>query len=454
MRQYYIDSFKTGSFFFQGAWAFANEERTFLVSPHGTTLLIDARNALELIDQRPSDTLAFQLLSHGLASLPTSQPLLPTNTIKPTFFIIDLTKRCNLHCLYCFRDYNQRNDQTISYEEIDRIVHYIANYCDRQSIRKFHIQPWGGEPLLELKKIGYLQDAFIKRGLSPRISIETNATLLTEETARFLHERHIAVGVSIDGDPLTHNLQRPFNSSKGSFTEVVNGIRNLQKAGFSSFGTISVLTSQSIDHISELASYLVKELHIWNLKFNLVRTSEDSPLAVPLEKINTFVEELCESIVRLAEEGYPVSEGNLIERIYNLLLRKERNICKSRGCMGGRKMISFNRSGEIFPCEMTDYSEERIGSITNPDLLGQIQEAVNKSAYFKECRIEQCNTCPWWYYCKGGCHTAIRYKKKNYEGVDDIECRINQKIYPILIDIILNRPYLIEKLTQHKIKLS
>lgn len=454
MKQYYIDRFKTSDFLFQGAWAFANEEKVFLVSPYGTTLLIDMPNANKLLRHQPSDALSFQLLAHGFASLPTSQPLLPTNTIKPTFFIIDLTKKCNLHCLYCFRDYNQRNDQTISYEEIDRIVHYIADYCDRQSIRKFHIQPWGGEPLLELKKIGYIQDTFKKRGLSPRISIETNATLLTEEAARFLHERHINVGVSIDGDPSTHNWQRPFTPSKGSFDQVIAGIRNLQKAGFTSFGTISVITNKSINHISKIANYLVKELHIWNLKFNIVRTSEDSPLAVPLEKIDSFVEQLCTTIISLAEEGYPVSEGNMIERIYNLLLRKERNICKSRGCMGGRKMVSFNRSGEIYPCEMTDFDEEKIGSITDPDLLGQIQRATSTNAYFKECRIGQCDSCPWWYYCKGGCHTAIRYKKGFYEGVDEIECQINQRIYPILVDIILNRPYLIEILTQHKIKLS
>lgn len=348
----FIKAFEKDNIKFDGAWVFSNEKRFILLSRLGTSIILDNMLLQQIKNKTISDELAFKLVSHGIARVDNSPSIERTIAILPKFFIIDLTKRCNLGCIYCFRQI-ERTD-SISKTEIDNICNYIYKYCKKYSINHFTIQPWGGEPLLEFEKVIYIQDFFYKKNMHPKITIETNATLITEDIAKILFDKKIAVGVSIDGDEIIHNFHRPFISNKGSFNEVLKGINNLRKAGFKTFGTISVITNQSIERIGDIIRYMVKELNINNLKFNIVRISSESDLAVTINKIDSFVEELFRTIISLSNEGFQISEGNIVERIYNILVRHERNICKSRGCMGGYKMVSFNRKGDIYPCELTD----------------------------------------------------------------------------------------------------
>ena len=57
-------------------------------------------------------------------------------------------------------------------------------------------------------------------------------------------------------------------------------------------------------------------------------------------------------------EDYSIVELNVQEKMMNLLIRSKSNICTSRGCMGGTKMIAFDQDGRIYPCDVTDYKEE------------------------------------------------------------------------------------------------
>ena len=451
----YIDSFTLNNLYFGGAWFFSlNKQHLFMLSKIGTSMLID-QNVASLIQQHLlNDELSFKLISRGFATVTHAHPLKNTRTIRPTFFIVDLTQNCNLHCRYCFREQTKRNESA-STNEILKICEYILDYCKKYSIHNFHIQPWGGEPLLALDNIFIMQDYFKQNKLFPKFSIETNATLITPQIAENLFRRKISVGISIDGYEDIHNIQRPFNNGKGTFKKVIDGIHNLKEAGYTYFGTISVITSLSVDHIEDIMDKMVKEFGIMNLKFNLARVDKNSCLNVPNSKIPEFIDKLINKLIMLIEEGYPVTEGNILERVYNLLLRRERNICKSRGCMGGKRMVSFNRKGLIFPCEMTDYPEESIGNIYDrKDLIELVRNATLKNPYFEEHKISECKTCPWWYYCRGGCHTAIKYKEESYTGIDEVECLINRLVYPKLIEFILRKPAIIKQLTQDKIKIE
>ena len=198
MRTQYIERFQKGDVCFDGAWMFSDTESntSFLLSRNGTSIVLDKFLCESILRKDLSDELSFKLISHGIATTPSSLQFKQVDEIKPTFFIIDLTKNCNLHCIYCFRDYQQRGI-SVNIEELNKICDYISCYCKAQSIKKFHIQPWGGEPLMELKKIFYIQDFFSTRNQFPRISIETNATLITKEIAKELYKRKISIGISI-----------------------------------------------------------------------------------------------------------------------------------------------------------------------------------------------------------------------------------------------------------------
>ena len=112
--------------------------------------------------------------------------------------------------------------------------------------------------------------------------------------------------------------------------------------------------------------------------------------------------------------------------------------CISHGCQGGRKMISFDHDGNIFPCEMIDFPEEKIGSIYEKEgIETMINRAMQRNKFFLPKKDERCRACPWWYYCQGGCSSRNRYLNRDGE-IDEIECALNRSIYPRLIKEILN----------------
>ena len=108
------------------------------------------------------------------------------------------------------------------------------------------------------------------------------------------------------------------------------------------------------------------------------------------------------------------------------------DICLSKGCCGGKKMIVFDMNGGIYPCELTDFPEQCLGSVFQSDnsLKNIIYNSLDTSAYFRVKTSEKCNSCPWYCYCRGGCTVRILSSKEGTSGIDEIECAINQALYP------------------------
>jgi len=356
-----------------------------------------------------------------------------------------------MRCAYCFRHLSER--PIIAKREIVlKICAYISAYCKIHSINNFSIQPWGGEPLLAAELIFEIQDYFQKQNQHPFITLETNATLLNEEITEELYRRRIQVGVSIDGCAAVHDRQRMLANGQGSLESVVKGIKLLQNAGYGdSLAAISVATKRSLGHIEETLHFLAKEIGLPSVKMNLVRAStQTKDLAVGIEYVEEYVDRLLAGLAALHRDGVSFTEGNVLEKLSNLLLRRNRNICISRGCMGGRSMVSFDCEGNIYPCEMTDYPEEALGNVfDNADLVQAVQKAATQKAYFQERKCEQCDDCPWLYYCGGGCASAVKYRTGAFDGIDEIECKVNRVLYPKLVKMILDEPELAEKMVGH-----
>lgn len=376
-----LDPYDLGdSFSFLGAHVFASVEAALLLNPAtGTTLCLDASLVDRIRARSLSDDLRFKLIQRGFAATegaPTAEPQVETFT--PTFFIINLTAACNLRCEYCFRRPGHRNS-LIERRTLQQICSYITSYCERHRIRAFSIQPWGGEPLLAAHFIYEIQDSFRERGQNPIMTVETNATIIDEPTARQLFARRIQIGVSIDGDPSVHDRQRPHHNGTASHAAVVRGIRRLRDAGYGDdIGALAVVTRNTLQNLEQTLDYFARELRLRSVKMNLMRHSEQTrALAVPEAEVGDYVARLMRTLTSFTKEGMAFTEGNTLEKLSNLVLRRDRNICASRGCRGGRSMVSFDGSGNIYPCELTDDAEESIGNIADGrDLTDVIRSAA------------------------------------------------------------------------------
>ena len=444
---------------FIGAYIFSENTNSFLLnSENGCSILLDSNLSNQILKQNVSESLAFRLIQRGLISNKNSLPPVTNECILPSFFIFDLTQACNFRCIYCFR-HLEDNVSTITDNNLDAITSYIINYCKKYQIENFCVQPWGGEPLIAFEKIKRMDDAFKAANLHPLISIETNASLITEKLAKEASERNIRLGISIDGFPEVQNMHRPLLSGTPSFEKMQRGVEIISKYdNLRQFGVVCVLTSRSFPYLADIIEYFGTELKVKCFKLNLIKDNpvmKDAQLCLDDEQIADSQNILIDKLIELNQRGCEITELNVQEKLMNLLVRSKSNICTSRGCMGGTKMIAFDQNGRIFPCDVTDYKEEAIGNVqTGGDLIEMVKNAKKQGRdFFNSKYSEECDKCPFWFFCKGGCTTAIKYKFGKVIGVDHQECLANRALYPRLINIILTNPAAVCGLTRHRINI-
>ena len=151
-------------------------------------------------------------------------------------FIFKIQTRCNLNCDYCYV-YNLGDDSwkqapaELSDELVDAAAARIRSHAMRRGLPSVAVSIHGGEPLL--RGISRIENFVgrMKSGLAPvhvEISMQTNATLVTEQVAARLAELDIHVGVSLDGGEKS-NSHRLDLGGKSSFARVVRGISNLSR---------------------------------------------------------------------------------------------------------------------------------------------------------------------------------------------------------------------------------
>ncbi|MCD8013645.1 MAG: radical SAM protein [Lachnospiraceae bacterium] len=373
--------------------------------------------------------------------------------VYPEFFMIDLTNRCNMRCRYCLRNVSGE-DRSISKKTLEDICDYIVRYCEKHHLKDVSVQPWGGEPLLELDAILFMKEKIAPAGTKVHFSIETNGLLLNEKTINLLYENRIGIGISIDGTKVLHDAQRITESGAGTHTIVEKNLQQARQLYGERLGTITTVTSKNVDGIEDILEYFAVQLHLTNVKFNFVHESMFSNcdgLCLGKENIAEVAVRILQKIVELNERGYRISEYNMKTKLVNILHQKYTDICHSQGCCGGRKMITFDMEGRIYPCELTDTPEENIGCIYDgTDLIALVSDAVQERDFFIPKRADVCVDCEWYLFCRGGCTVRAISVGKRPPTIDEIECAVNRSLYPALIELVQTKPDIVNRILDGK----
>lgn len=132
-------------------------------------------------------------------------------------FIVKMHGRCNLACTYCYLyegpDGSWRDrPAAASAAVLDRTATRIAEHAERHALRDLALVLHGGEPLLAgagpLAEVTGRVRELVPRGCQVHATVQTNATLLTEERLAVLADAGIRVGISLDGGTAAHNRRR------------------------------------------------------------------------------------------------------------------------------------------------------------------------------------------------------------------------------------------------------
>ena len=156
---------------------------------------------------------------------------------------------CNLACDYCFyvdkASLYPNGPAVMPREVMERMVSsYLSLPFDSHSIT-FQ----GGEPLLA--GIGFFKAAAdaVRRHSRPNgkvcLSVQTNATLMTRDMARFIAGEGWLAGVSVDGPAWLHDRHRQNAAGEGSYAAAMRGVDLLREAG-AEFNALCLATSESL----------------------------------------------------------------------------------------------------------------------------------------------------------------------------------------------------------------
>lgn len=196
-----------------------------------------------------------------------------------------LTERCNFACDYCVikggipASHRQllMTPRTVK-EGVDLFARCLQEDPLNADGQK-QIVFYGGEPLVNIEALtyglGYI-DYLRKREELPQelgLALNTNASLITEEVAQLLARHRVGVAVSIDGRREEHDLFRKYPSGRGTFEDVVQGVRLLQQAG-AKVSISCTIGKHNLDSLEETLLWLVEEFGVKSLGFNMLLDSE------------------------------------------------------------------------------------------------------------------------------------------------------------------------------------
>lgn len=262
---------------------------------------------------------------------------------------MDLTKRCNLACHYCFAHcFEEYDGVDLTPEMGKKILDWVLEPGTRGDAKAVDVGFWGGEPLLKwdlLKELVlYGEEKAKNAGVKMTFGGTTNVTLLTPDKFDFCDEHNIRFLLSIDGTKEHHNRHRVFKANgKGSWDIVDKNATEILKRWPDSQARFSY-SVENLDGIMEDIEYL------YNKGFHDIVYSPVSEGDWTEERLDTLKKkwvEIADWYIAKKKAKEPVK------------LKFLEDACKcihgdGRGqqapCGAGRGYIGITVDGAIYPC--------------------------------------------------------------------------------------------------------
>lgn len=363
----------------------------FFANPEATSVIQEYIQSGCFPERSKGTTLQNYLFQ--LAEMVVEQPKNEDLFTDSSSAIFILSQICNLECTYCYAQ-NSRSKEILSKEKIKSVIDSVCLKTTPKNKSFSFIG--GGEPLATWDvfkwSVSYIKSETKKRGLSNRIGLTTNGTLLNEERVLFLKENKVVVSVSFDILPEIQNTQRPFPHGKNnSFEKVHNNIKLLLTNGVTP-RIRSTVTRKNLDLMPQMIEFVLANYpEIKLLHFE------------PVTDVNENSEEFFRTYLLSFSKAKRISHEHglsLKNSITNSFSRLRTRFCNGEFCV--------TPTSDIVSCHRVSSDREeffesfRYGKVTNNGIdidATSIQSVLEIS----DKKIENCSTCFAKWHCAGGC---------------------------------------------------
>lgn len=290
--------------------------------------------------------------------------------------LIYATNACNFRCTYC----EQKHVTRVLDEKImEQILKLVKNAAKKS--KKVKIDWFGGEPVIEYKKMFYILEKVNEicsaEGTSVYSTITTNGYLLTDAMLEQMQKLNIkSMQITIDGNRTSHDARRVLANGKGTFVKVMENVNKVLQHDIKVTLRINV-DAENIEDISEVLNGIDKKC-----------------------RSQVFV-----SISNIFQNKEMLSTYSLLRQAIDMgykIIGRENSYIHCHACQ--KNAIVIDTDGSVLLCSNTDSDEKRMGYL---DIDGNVR-IERLSDYYKLKSISaldnpQCRDCIELPYCIGSC---------------------------------------------------
>jgi AdoMet-dependent heme synthase len=306
----------------------------------------------------------------------------------PAKAILELTYRCNLHCVHCYIDVHEANELTL--------VEWKGIIDQLKAAGTIYLLLTGGEALV---RDDFMEIATYARRSGFIIDLMTNGTLLTPDMAHDIAGlKPGSITTSLYGaTPATHNA---ITRVAGSFEKTIEGIKLLVKHGMHPL-VQTVIMKSNLSELSQIEKFVESLGAVPSIDIGMApsKTGADYPF-----QYEPSEEELVRCGWRPSSSSEPKSEG--------------RGLCKA-----GRALCSVSPNGDVFPCLMFPL---KLGNLRQSsfDKIWRIDPCAELRYLraMKRTDLDTCTQCHLAAYCQR-CTGVAYIESGRPEGSSSSACR-------------------------------
>lgn len=307
---------------------------------------------------------------------------------------------CNLRCSYCRnRDFDQEAKTKMSLKTLEKLFVFLNSLPQKRVRVNWH----GGEPLLIgkefFKRIVEIEKQYPNKQWVN--AVQTNATLVDHEWARFFSANQFRIGVSVDGNEEIHNHNRVNTAGQGTYQEVIRGVNILRKHNIYP-GTICTITKEMVQNAREILLGLVDAGFkgiAFNAFYNTASENTEDEYGLSDKEWLMFLIEIFETWLTLNDPEIRIRE---IDSILAWTRMKSSNSCVYKG--NCHQWFAVDDIGSFYPCERFG-KEVRFGDLISLDTF---QKLITSATFLKWKSVldvlpEKCRICHLKPLCNNGC---------------------------------------------------
>ena len=388
-----------------------------------------------------------QLFDYGIVSVDgaTKYPSERQTDFPLTLLVLKLTNACNLWCKYCYNEGLDPAAGGIPLETAFAAIDSALDTCEQGLTLVLH----GGEPFLQFRRIKKIVEYAERKAdtLSKELhfSLQTNATILTEEIVDFVKNHRIGLGVSFDGINTANDEVRVWRNGKGSSSQILNGIRLLQQHGLP-VNIITVVTKHNADRLYDVVLNL-QEMGCRTVKFSYFFPQGRGEL---FKDLAPDPESIVRSLKRIVQginlgEVTTIEVEDLVSQIDNIIFHDKNSMCHRSPCGAGKDMMTVFPSGKIYACDCLVHPDFYLGDIETTSLADAARHPKLIPLHTRQVEyVLPCTTCPVQRICGGTMTCRAFWNNGVLNSIDSSECFVNQNMIEHLIWSLMESPTLLE----------